>query len=71
MQEQLTMAGIGPLTCPHTGARVDDHVLCMERGTWVECQTSHWGEPPMCAYEEPDNSDEAKARRVKWIREHD
>lgn len=52
------------MTCAHASQkRVGDHVFCTAHECWVECQTSHWGEPPMCAYDEPDNSDEACARR--------
>lgn len=63
---------IDPLTCKFASPaeRIDGHVLCVEHNCFVECQTPHWGEPPMCAYEEPDNSDEAKAWRVAWMREH-
>lgn len=35
--------------------------------TWVDCQTSHFGEPPMCAYEEPDNSEGAMRARLEWL----
>lgn len=64
---------VDPLACIFASPteRVDDHVLCVEHNCFVDCQCTHWGEPPMCAYEEPDNSDEAKARRVAWMREND
>lgn len=42
-------------------------MLCALHNTWVECQTSHWGEFPMCAYEEPDNSDTARKTRLEWL----
>lgn len=63
---------VDPLTCIFASQtkRVDSHVYCVEHNCWVECQTSHWGEPPRCAYEEPDNSPEAMARRVAWSKEH-
>lgn len=61
---------IDPLTCPHaTDTRVDSHILCALHNCWVDCQVGHFGEPPMCAYEEPDNSDEAMERRLRWIKE--
>lgn len=57
-----------PLTCQHaTNERVGIHLFCALHETWVECQTSHWGEPPMCAYEEPDNSEEAMRARLEWL----
>lgn len=57
-----------PLACPHvTDTRVDHHILCALHNTWVDCQTSHFGEPPMCAYEEPDNSDAAMRARLEWL----
>lgn len=57
-----------PLACPRASDnRVDQHILCSLHNTWVECQTSHWGEFPMCAYEEPDNSDAARRARLEWL----
>lgn len=63
---------IDPLTCIFASPtdRVDNHVYCVEHDCFVDCQRSHWGEPPRCAYEEPDNSPEAMARRVAWMMEH-
>lgn len=59
-----------PLACPHaTDERVDHHILCALHNTWVDCQTSHFGEPPMCAYEEPDNSEDAMRARLEWLHE--
>lgn len=56
-----------PLTCVFASQRrVDSHLLCALHDCWVDCQTSHFGEPPMCAYDEPDNSDEAMERRRAW-----
>lgn len=61
-----------PLRCPHVTERgvIEGKVYCGLHDAWVECQESHWGEPPRCAWDEPDNSDEAKARRVAWVREN-
>lgn len=57
-----------PLACPHvTGKTVDHHILCALHNTWVDCQMGHFGEPPMCAYEEPDNSDAAMRARLEWL----
>ncbi len=57
-----------PLRCPHVTERgkVEGKAFCGLHDTWVECQTVHWGEPPMCAYDEPDNGPEACARRRAW-----
>lgn len=58
---------VDPLTCIFAGPkRVDNHIFCAAHECWTECQTSHWGEPPMCAYNEPDNSPEACERRKAW-----
>ncbi len=60
-----------PLTCPHaTEVRVDSHILCSLHNCWVDCQSPHWGEPPMCAYDEPDNDDEAMRARLEWLSEY-
>lgn len=65
--EKVAKVSIDPMTCIFAGpTRVGAHLKCAMHDTWVECQTSHWGEPPMCAYDEPDNSDEARARRRAW-----
>ncbi len=63
-----------PLECPYdTGERFENHLVCNRNGhrVWVNCQTSVCGEPPMCVWEEPDNSPEAKARRVEWMKRHE
>lgn len=59
-----------PLACQHASEGFGNHTFCKLHRTWVECQTSHWGEPPMCAYVEPDNSDEAMAARLEWVKGH-
>ena len=76
MTEQLTLdidTRTDPLTCPH---RADSGMAgiwrCMAHDeAYVQCATGHFGEPPMCSYEEPDNSPEARARRLEWQREHE
>lgn len=46
------------------------HVWCEKGHFWTECTTSICGDPPMCAFDEPDNSPEAVKRRLDWIRAH-
>ena len=48
------------------------HVLCHKDGkeVYTDCTKSMCGDPPHCAWEEPDNSPEAKRRRVDWMRKH-
>lgn len=60
-----------PLTCPHCADfALPDTWRCMAHdGTFVSCGIGHFGEPPTCSYEEPDNSPEAVARRLEWMRE--
>jgi hypothetical protein len=59
---------LNPLTRQRaTNERVGIHLFCALHETWVECQTSHCGESPMCAYEEPDNSDAAMRARLEWL----
>ena len=60
-----------PATCIFASpTRVDHHILCALHNTWVDCQTGHFGEPPMCAYEEPDNSGAARRARLEWLAAH-
>lgn len=69
--ERGERAAADPLACPHaTDERVDHHILCALHNAWVDCQVSHFGEPPACAYEEPDNGDEAAEARLEWLRSH-
>lgn len=46
--------------------------ICTRGGKWtaVICSRGVFGEPPKCAYSEPDNSDAACKRRLEWMREH-
>lgn len=63
-----------PLRCPYASdVRIGEHLMCVYEGrqTWVDCQTPHFGESPMCSYEEPDNSDEACEARLAWLRAQD
>lgn len=59
-----------PMTCPlGTYYPEIDRVLCTRNGkVWTNCRASLCGEPPMCAYDEPDNSPEAVARRLEWMK---
>lgn len=43
--------------------------ICTRGGkrTAVICSRGAFGEPPKCAYEEPDNSDAACQRRREWM----
>lgn len=64
---------IDPSSCPHAVGELAGYVVC-DRGvsrTFVRCNEGVCGEPPMCAWEEPDNSPEAMERRLAWMREHE
>ena len=58
--------------CAYFGGYLAGHVICNRNGTptATNCNESIFGEPPKCAYEEPDNSDAAMRRRREWMREH-
>ena len=72
--EQLTLPiPVDPGTCPYKEDMPSiGRVLCHKdgRNTFTNCTESVCGEPPMCAWEEPDNSKEAKSRRLEWMRTH-
>ena len=73
-QEAEGRAGLtDPLTCPHAGRIWEefDRIWCERGEFWTDCQKEHWGEPPQCAFDPPDNSPEAKARRVAWCKENE
>lgn len=44
--------------------------ICTRGGkrTAVICSRGVFGEPPKCAYSEPDNSDAACQRRLEWMK---
>jgi hypothetical protein len=46
-----------------------DRMRCTKSGALVytDCHKGIAGDPPKCAYEEIDNSDEAVARRLEWM----
>lgn len=74
--QQLTLAiddRTDPMTCPHRADfALPDTWRCMAHdGTFVHCGVGHFGEPPTCSYEEPDNSTEAVARRLEWMRRNE
>ena len=78
MQGQLTLDlapdRTDPATCPHGTYHASiDRTLCRKDGRklWVECNRPHWGEPPTCADVLPDNSPEAVARRMEWMRRNE
>ena len=61
---------IDPMTCEHAQrGRLAGKTFCAAHECWTECGEDHWGEPPMCAYDEPDNGPEACARRRDWKEE--
>ena len=61
-----------PLVCEHRHwVPAIDRVWCDKgAGVWTMCGTLLCGEIVGCAYDEPDNSPEACARRVEWLRDH-
>lgn len=46
------------------------HVWCDLHEVWTNCGLPLCGEVVGCAYDEPDNSLEARARRVAWLKAH-
>lgn len=63
---------LDPLTCIFAKrGTLQGKTFCSLHNTWTECGEEHWGEPPMCAYDEPDNSPEACARRIAWSEENE
>lgn len=46
---------------------------CSLRGkpVYVQCHRSLCGEPPRCSYEPSDNTEEARLRRLEWMRAHE
>lgn len=64
---------IDPLTCHHRQyVEGIDQSICLRNGgkTYVTCHKPFCGEPPHCSWDEPDNSPEAKARRLEWMKKH-
>lgn len=59
-----------PLLCEFNSGGFDNKVRCTKGGrvVWTECTSSHWGEPPTCILIEPDNSKEACARRLEYLK---
>ena len=62
-----------PAFCEHNAGEFFGKVKCIRGGhvVWTECTSEHWGEPPRCFLVEPDNSPEACARRLNYIRQSD
>lgn len=54
-----------PSMCEHRERRHTD--FCTLHNCYTSCGESHFGEPPMCSFEEPDNSEEACRKRLEWI----
>ena len=83
MSEQLSLFGDGRKPtgrkCPYWNGELLEFPgvyfrdICMRNGTStaVICSRCVFGEPPRCAYDEPDNSEAACSRRLEWIGEHD
>lgn len=83
MSEQLSLFGDDRKPtgrdCPFWGGSIPvldgtvTHDICTRGGTPTAtiCSRGVFGEPPRCAYEEPDNSEAACSRRLEWLREHD
>jgi hypothetical protein len=65
---------INPITCPHAQPLLDlpKIVFCHhpDGGWYTNCQKSVCGQEPQCALEKPDNSPQAVARRLEWMREN-
>ena len=62
-----------PLTCQHripTGLSGISQCAAHDM-TFVDCMKSVCGEPPKCCYEPLDNSAEAVARRLEWMKSHE
>lgn len=63
-----------PSTCQH---REDvpsiDKAICHRDGkeTYTTCHKGICGDPPQCVWDEPDNSPEAVARRLEWMKGHE
>lgn len=65
-QPRLFELAVDPLSCMHREERHTDY--CILHGCYTSCGRGHFGEPPKCSFEEPDNSPQACARRLGWIR---
>ena len=62
-----------PLTCQHRQyVESIDRTICRKDGriTYTTCHRGLCGEKPHCVWDEPDNSPEAMARRLEWMRTH-
>lgn len=60
--------GIGA-SCDYYGGEFVGFVKCLKKPTptYTCCNKSICGEPPRCAWEPVDNSDEARERRKRWL----
>lgn len=58
-----------PDGCPFALREVGGHVECSRSGRrmWVSCREGICGDEPTCCWGEPDNSDEARERRLAWL----
>lgn len=55
-----------PMGCEHREER--ETSFCLLRSCYTSCGHSKYGEPPLCAFEEPDNSPQACRRRLEWMK---
>jgi hypothetical protein len=68
------MAELAVPGCPHGTYHEDiDRVACTKTSgiIWVGCHAGLCGDAPHCIYDPLDNSDEACARRLAWMKEHE
>ena len=56
--------------CPHFAGEFVGFAKCVKKPNPIYTCCNKWvcGEPPRCVWEEPDNSDAAKARRLEWMK---
>lgn len=60
-----------PLCCEHRRYEPSvQRVWCGLHEVWTACGQPFYGGLAPCAYDEPDNSEEARKRRLEWLREH-
>jgi hypothetical protein len=71
LQLDLTFDGPAMLRCEHRHYMPEVKRVWCERGhLWTACGLPFCGALAGCAYEVPDNSPGAMARRLAWIKEH-
>lgn len=69
--QQLSFFDRDPLSCAFAVDKDGFRVCTLEgRSVYVSCNKPFCGEPLRCSWEEPDNSKEARERRLAWIKAH-